>query len=101
MFLSMEQIGIEDARRQLGEIVDRARFTDQPTLITRQGKPAAVVVGAESYEAMLGLLADAATERVQRNLETHYQDETGWHRKHDVYGGPHDEPPTETPGDPR
>jgi hypothetical protein len=26
----------------------------------------------------------------------HYQDETGWHRKHDVYGGPHDEPPQET-----
>lgn len=25
--------------------------------------------------------------------ETHYQDATGWHPRHDVYGGPHDEPP--------
>jgi hypothetical protein len=24
-----------------------------------------------------------------------YQDETGWHRKHDMYGGPHDDPPSE------
>ena len=25
--------------------------------------------------------------------ETRYQDASGWHRKHDVYGGPHDEAP--------
>jgi hypothetical protein len=24
---------------------------------------------------------------------THYQDGETWHRKHDVFGGPHDEPP--------
>ena len=50
----MEEIGLEEARRTLGEIVDRARLAEQPTLITRQGKPAAVVVGAAIYEAMLG-----------------------------------------------
>ena len=46
----METVGIEKARASLGEIVDRARFTGQPTMITRQGKPAAVVVGAAWYE---------------------------------------------------
>jgi hypothetical protein len=25
--------------------------------------------------------------------EDYYQDDTGWHRKHDTCGGPHDEPP--------
>jgi prevent-host-death family protein len=47
----MEQIGIEEARAQLGEIVDRARLVGQPTQITRTGKPAAVVVNVNWYEA--------------------------------------------------
>ena len=46
----MEQVSIEEARRTLGEIVDRARLADQATLITRQGKPAAVVVSLARYE---------------------------------------------------
>jgi prevent-host-death family protein len=52
----MEAIGLEEARRTLGEIVERARLTDQVTLITRNGKPAAVVVNADSYEALLGTI---------------------------------------------
>ena len=47
----MEELGIEDARRQLGEIVNRAHFAEQHTLITRQGKPVAVVVNADWYSA--------------------------------------------------
>lgn len=46
----MEQVSIEEARRTLGEIVDRARLAGQATVITRQGKPAAVVVSLERYE---------------------------------------------------
>lgn len=46
----MEQVSIEEARRTLGEIVDRARLADQATLITRQGKPAAVVINVDWYE---------------------------------------------------
>lgn len=46
----MEEIGIEQARRNLGEIVDRARIAGEHTVITRQGKRAAVVVPAEWYE---------------------------------------------------
>jgi prevent-host-death family protein len=46
----MEEIGIEQARLTLGEIVDRARLTNQPTRITRHGKPAVVVVGLQWFE---------------------------------------------------
>jgi prevent-host-death family protein len=46
----MEQVSLDQARRTLGEIVDRARLTGQATLITRQGKPAAVVINIERYE---------------------------------------------------
>jgi prevent-host-death family protein len=55
----VREIGLEDARRQLGEIVDRARLADQHTLITRQGKPGAVVVSAEWYEQAQALVGDA------------------------------------------
>lgn len=49
----MDEIGIEKARNQLGEIIDRARLAEKPTRITRQGKPAAVVVSARWYDAAL------------------------------------------------
>ena len=40
----MRDMGIEEARRELGNIIDRARLLAEPTRITRQGKPAAVIV---------------------------------------------------------
>jgi prevent-host-death family protein len=46
----MDTVSIEQARRALGEIVDRARLAGEPTLITRQGKAAAVVVPVGWYE---------------------------------------------------
>lgn len=55
----MEQVSIEAARRTLGEIVDRARLANQVTLITRQGKPAAVVANVEWYEEARALIVTA------------------------------------------
>ena len=59
----MDEASIETARRTLGEIVDKARLAGEPTRITRQGKPAAVVVSSGWYaraaEAMRpGLVKD-------------------------------------------
>jgi prevent-host-death family protein len=45
----MRTVTIEEARAKLGDVVDHARLADEPTLITRYGRPAAVVVGAEWY----------------------------------------------------
>jgi prevent-host-death family protein len=60
----MEEIGIEQARQTLGEIVDRARFRDEATLITRQNKPAAVIAAIEPSDeeirARIKAYADAA-----------------------------------------
>ena len=49
----MDTVSIEQARKALGEIVDRARLAGQPTLITRQGKPAAVVVPLDQAQLAL------------------------------------------------
>lgn len=50
-------MGIEQARNVLGEVVDRARFSDEFTVITRHGKPAAVVVSVEWLEEARAALA--------------------------------------------
>lgn len=62
----MEETGIEQARKGLGEIVDRARYRDEPTLITRTGKPAAVVIGIETLRQIWGV-AVAVTSPVIRD----------------------------------
>lgn len=43
----MQSVNIEEARRTLGDLVDRARLVGEPTLIMRYNKPAAVLVSAE------------------------------------------------------
>jgi prevent-host-death family protein len=71
----MEELGIEDARRQLGEIVNRAHFAERHTLITRQGKPVAVVVNADWYSAVSERPEDLAGKEINhrdgdpRNLD--------------------------------
>ena len=52
--MSMKSVNIEDARKILGDLVDRARLADEPVLIMRYNKPAAVLVGADWYARMTG-----------------------------------------------
>ena len=47
----MERVSIEAARPKLGEIVDRVRFTDEPVIITRQGKTAVFIVSSDWFTA--------------------------------------------------
>ncbi len=39
----MKRISIDKARAKFGDIIDRARYTGQATVITRHGQPAATV----------------------------------------------------------
>ncbi len=50
----MKSVNIEDARKILGDLVDRARIADEPVLIMRYNKPAAVLVGANWYGTITG-----------------------------------------------
>ena len=54
----VETVTLEDGRRTLGELIDRARLAGAPTMITRYGKPGAVVVNADWYEEATAALAD-------------------------------------------
>jgi PHD/YefM family antitoxin component YafN of YafNO toxin-antitoxin module len=55
----MESVNIEEARRTLGDIVDRARLVGEPTLIMRYRKTAAVVVNADWYHQAAACLERA------------------------------------------
>jgi prevent-host-death family protein len=47
---------IEEARRVLGDIVDRAAIAGEHFTITRNGKPKAVIVGLDWYESAQALI---------------------------------------------
>ena len=55
---------LTSARSHLGEIVDRVISTGTDFVITKHGRPAAVVVGYEEYESLietLNILSDPST----------------------------------------
>lgn len=62
----MEEIRLEEARKRIGDIVDRARLAGEHTLITRQGKPAAVVVGSGWYADIAELMETLEVPDVYR-----------------------------------
>ena len=47
----MDEIQLRDAKAELSAVVDRAR-QGKPSVITRHGKPAAVVVGFEEWQRL-------------------------------------------------
>ena len=55
---------LTDARSRLSEIVDEVESTGAEFVITKHGRPAAVIVGHEDYESLietLNILADSDT----------------------------------------
>ena len=46
-----KEIGIEQARKTLGEIVNQVRYTHTPMTLTRNGKPVARIVPVETVGA--------------------------------------------------
>jgi prevent-host-death family protein len=97
---------IREASNRLSKLVDRAR--QAPQVITRSGRPAAVIVDPGLYDEMqralsleaesLRILADAAAARADRgaglSAETVRAHLTAWRTTHGLPAG---DPP---PGDP-
>lgn len=48
------EMPISDAREQLAEVVGRARYSGEETILTHYGKPAAVVISFELYQRLKG-----------------------------------------------
>jgi prevent-host-death family protein len=48
----MSEMPISDAREHLGEVVGRARYGGEETILTHYGSPAAVVISFEEYQRL-------------------------------------------------
>jgi prevent-host-death family protein len=48
----MTEMPISDAREHLGEVVGRARYGNEETVLTHYGAPAAVVISFEEYQRL-------------------------------------------------
>lgn len=60
----MNPTPLSDARSRLSEIVEDVISTGAEVVITKHGRPAAVVIGYEEHESLietLNILSDAAT----------------------------------------
>lgn len=61
---TLTSASLSDVRSRLSEIVEEAASTGSDFVITRHGRPAAVIVGHEEYESMietLNILSDPET----------------------------------------
>lgn len=64
----MSEMPISKARDQISEIVGRARFAGEPTILTHHGQQVAVVISIDDYRALRGE-RDAYWQRVQSAIE--------------------------------
>lgn len=63
-----KSIGIEDARKKLGELADEVAEGGEPVNLSRRGRVRAVMVGAEEYLAFREASSRAAREELQELL---------------------------------
>jgi len=47
----MKTLSLSEVKMKLSELVDRVRSTDEEVVITKNGRPAAVLVSAEEFES--------------------------------------------------
>ena len=47
----MKTLSLSEVKMKLSELVDRVHSTDEEVVITRNGRPAAVLVSAEEFES--------------------------------------------------
>ena len=63
--MSTNIIPISDLRRQASDVVKRLRETKDAIYITQHGRPAAVLVDYEKYEALLAQLEELSKQQSQ------------------------------------
>jgi len=69
-----ETLSLAEIKAHLSEIVDRVEHQHERIVLTRNGRPAAVLLSPEDLEALedtLELLSDSKAMRAIRRAETH------------------------------
>jgi antitoxin YefM len=55
--MAMTTTSLADAKNRLSEIVAAAETTHERTVVTKNGRPAAVIIGVDDYESLLETLS--------------------------------------------
>jgi len=66
--MSERFIGVEQARGQLGRLVDDVAGGAEPVSLTKRGRPVAVLVNRDEWEALQQLVRAEAREELRRRL---------------------------------
>ena len=66
--MSERFIGVEQARGQLGRLVDDVAGGSEPISLTKRGRPVAVLVNREEWETLKGLGRVEAREELRQRL---------------------------------
>jgi len=61
-------LGVEEARRALGELVSDVSGTSKAVIITRRTREKAVLLGYEEYKKLQGMAATVSSMKVSESL---------------------------------
>jgi prevent-host-death family protein len=61
----MSNISIAEASRQLSQVINRATYGREVVVLTSRGRPKAVLVGVEVFQALLGIQPSSQSESVE------------------------------------
>lgn len=85
-FLVMKEVSVTQARADLSNLVNEVAYSNERVVLTRHGKPLAVLVSAEDAKMLDGAGAAPARHPLQ------VVDVTGSHRQFSAVAG-HESPP--------
>ena len=74
--LSMRSFALSDANQDLSSLIDRA--AEEPILITRQGKEAAVVISPSLYQEMTEAMEDLEDIAAYDSAKARKEDSVLW-----------------------
>lgn len=64
----MKTLPLAEAKTKLNQLVDRLATTDEEILITRNGRPAAILISPAAYEAWKETFAIQADPQLMREI---------------------------------
>ena len=66
----MKTLSLSEAKMKLSEIVDSVQSTDEEIVITRNGRPAAVLISPDEFESWKETLAIKADQDLMEEIRT-------------------------------
>ena len=65
----MKTLSISEAKMKLSALVDALQITDEEVIITKNGRPAAVLVSPEEFEGWRETLAIQSDDELMKEIE--------------------------------